>query len=167
MSVTSHPKRMPNLAILVAMTGDRTIGQAGRLPWNLPEDLRLFRRLTIGNTVVMGRRTYQAIGQPLAGRHNIVLSQTITTLPGSCVCPSFDAAIRSAEKFGRPVFVIGGRQVYQDAMPLACWMHVSWVAGHYPGDVVFPELDWAPWQICTEERLAGFRYVRYRHRDCC
>ena len=103
---------MPQVAIIVAMTKDRVIGTGNGLgnglPWHLPEDLQIFKHLTMGSAIIMGRKTHATIGRPLPGRHNIVLSRCQEELPGVQLCKSFAAGLTSAAQIGRPVFVIGG-----------------------------------------------------------
>ncbi|MDT8440729.1 MAG: dihydrofolate reductase [Desulfuromonadales bacterium] len=150
------------LAILVAMTTDRVIGVDGRLPWHLPEDLALFRRLTLGNSVLMGRRTFDAIGHPLAQRHNIVLSRTGTAIAGVTVCTGILEGLACAWRLGRPLFIIGGEELYRRALPIVDELHISWVRGEFRGDRHFPAFDLADWGLCEERELQGFRYCRYR-----
>jgi dihydrofolate reductase len=139
------------LAIIVAMTRDRVIGQGGTLPWDLPQDRQLFRELTTGNTVIMGRKTYESIKRPLPKRCNIVLSRTLTNLRGVTLCHSFPAALENARRFGQPVFVIGGAGLYHEALPAAAALHISWV-------------DLADWSAAEEKSYPGFHYVKYLRR---
>lgn len=162
-NLTERPD-LPRLAIIVAMTMDRVIGAAGQLPWDLPDDLQLFKRLTAGGTIIMGRKTQASIGRPLPGRHNIVLSRTRQDLPGMQVCHDFMNGLTAAARCGKPVFVIGGRQVYSEALPFAEDLHISWIDGQFAGDVHFPALDLDEW-VCSEaEDYPGFRYVHYRRK---
>jgi len=146
------------------MTRDRVIGLGDRLPWDLPEDLLLFKRLTIGKTVVMGRKTYESLGQPLPERRNIVLSRTLTDLPGVMVCKSLTEGLETGSQFSQPVFIIGGAEVYQKALPMASVLHISWVKRSFHGDVYFPEFDLAEWTEVEEQDYPGFRYVNYLRR---
>jgi dihydrofolate reductase len=161
---TSHPG-IPKVAIIVAMTKDRVIGSGKDLPWHLPEDLQLFKSLTMGGTIIMGRKTHAAIGRPLPGRHNIVLSRSQEELPGVEFCKSFVAGLTSAAQFGRPVFVIGGAELYQRALPIASELHISWVNGTVSGDVYFPEFDLADWSIYEEKGHQGFHYRHYKRKE--
>lgn len=158
---TAPARTMPELAIIVAMTRNLVIGSAGRLPWHLREDLQLFRRLTWGSTLIMGRKTYASIGRPLPGRVSIVLSRTRHEAAGVHCCDSFMAGLTVAARLGRPVFVIGGAQLYRKALPIAAQLHVSWVKGEYAGDVHFPALDFTTWSCCEEQEYQGFRYAHY------
>jgi len=153
---------MPQLAIVVAMTRDLVIGSGGGLPWQLPEELQLFKRITTGGSVIMGHKTYAAIGRPLPGRYNIVLSRSLEKLPGVQVCTSFIAGLTAAKRQGRPVFVIGGAELYRKALPIATELHISWVKGSFAGDVHFPGLDLADWSCCEEAEFPDFHYRHYR-----
>ena len=157
--------RGPEVAIVAAMTRDRVIGLNDRLPWDLPEDLHLFKRLTIGGTVVMGRKTYESIGQPLPERQNIVLSRTLNDLPGVIVCNSFTEGLETGRQFGQPVFILGGAELYQKALPIASGLHISWIKGAFAGSVYFPEFDLAEWMVTEEQDYSGFRYVKYLRKS--
>lgn len=150
------------LGLVAALTRHRVLGHRGALPWHLPEDLRLFRRLTWGHSVIMGRRTFDAIGHPLPGRRNIVLSRTLEALPGVLVCRSLDQALAAATADRGRAFVIGGAEIYRQALPLADTMELSWVRGDFPGDTFFPPFDPRRWQVAAASEHLGFRHVRYR-----
>lgn len=162
--MTSKPG-IPKVAIIVAMTSERVIGSGDTLPWHLPEDLQLFKRLTMGHTIIMGRKTYQSIGRPLPGRHNIVLGQFQKAPPGIQVCSSFMAGLISAAKIGHQVFVIGGENLYRKALPIASELHVSWVKDSVSGDVYFPEFALTDWIACEEMDRSAFHYIRYRRKN--
>ena len=143
------------------MTRDRVIGLGARLPWDLPEDLQQLRRLTTGNTVIMGRRTYESIGHPLPDRNNIVLSRSLNCLDGVMVCNSFISSVAAARQFGRPVFILGGVELYREALPIASALHISWVREAFADNVYFPEFDLADWTVAEEHDYPDFRYVKY------
>lgn len=153
-----------SLALIVAMTADGVIGAAGGIPWDLPEDRRLFRRLTIGNTVIMGRVTYASLAGPLPERHNLVVTRSTASLPGATVCPNLPAALETAARHGRPIFVIGGVELYREALPLADTLHISWVDGNFPGDRFFPPLDLSTWQVAETTAGRGFTHVVYHRK---
>lgn len=152
---------LPKIAIIVAMTEDHVIGAESGLPWHLPEDLQLFKTLTLGNTVIMGRKTFTSIGKPLPGRHNIVLSRKDNPLVGVEVYPNLLKGLAAAAKHGKPVFVIGGAEVYEKALPIAAEMHISWVEDKYQGDTYFPEFDLNQWQKASQKSCPGFTYTHY------
>ena len=130
------------LSLIVAMSRNRVIGDHGRLPWSLPADLARFKDLTMGHTVIMGRQTYESLGRPLPGRTNVVLSRSGKFDPadGVEVCDSLAAAIRQHEADDE-VFVIGGQEVYRQALPIADRIYLTLVDRDYEGDAVFPEYD--------------------------
>jgi dihydrofolate reductase len=146
------------------MTRDRVIGRDGQLPWDLPADRRLFRRLTLGNTVIMGRLTFASLAGALPERHNLVVSRTCRQLPGATVCPDFTAALAVGRQLGRPLFVIGGVELYRRALALAGTVHVSWVEGSYPGDRRFPPFPVDTWQPVAITGYPGFEYVIYQRQ---
>lgn len=146
------------------MTRHQLIGADNSLPWHLPEDLALFRRLTLGNTVVMGHRTYRSLGTPLRGRNNIVLSRQPVEIRGVTVCRGFREGLATALDWGRPVFFIGGVDIYRRALPLADQLHISWVKQDFEGDRYFPAVDWTEWQTCSEQDFPDFRYLRLQRR---
>ena len=135
------------VSLVVAYARNRVIGRDGGLPWHLPSDMKHFRELTTGGTVVMGRKTYASIPEkfrPLPGRRNMVLSRDATfRAPGAEVLPSLVAALDAC---GRDCFVIGGGATYTDALPLAERVYATEVAEDVEGDTFFPALadeEWA------------------------
>jgi dihydrofolate reductase len=157
--------KVPSVALITAMTSDRVIGSRGTLPWHLPDDLLLFKRLTLGCTVMMGRKTHSSIGHPLSGRHNIVLSRSCSELAGAEACGSFMEGLLAAARFGRPLFVIGGAQLYHQALPITSELHISWVKAAHTGNIYFPEFDLDDWVSCDERDYPEFCYVHYRRRN--
>jgi dihydrofolate reductase len=144
------------------MTAAGIIGHAGRIPWDLPEDRRLFRQLTEGGTVIMGRRTFESLPRALDNRCNIILSRSGRHSPGGESCLSLSAGLALARGIGRPIFVIGGVEVYREALPLADNLHISWVDGEFAGDRHFPAVDFTAWEVVTTTSYPGFRYMAYR-----
>lgn len=154
-----------DLIIVAAMTADRVIGRKERLPWDIPADLALFRRLTMGHCLVMGRKTYESIGRPLPGRTNIVVSGTMDPVPGVIVCRDFAGAVQRSLQQGCKVFFIGGREIYRQALAVAGRMYISWVKENYEGDCRFPPFRQSAWVIEEERDFGAFRRVVYRRRE--
>lgn len=129
------------LSLIVAVSENGVIGRANRLPWRLPEDLQRFRRLTTGHPVIMGRKTFESIGKPLPGRTSIVVSRT-ERFPGTITARSLDEALEEAARApgADATFVIGGGEVYREALPLAARIHLTRVHARVDGDATFPEL---------------------------
>lgn len=161
-----------SIHIIVAMTAQRVIGRQGRLPWHLPEDLQLFRSITWGHPIIMGRRTFESLPAPLPGRANLVVSTQLSPQPGIEVHAGFHEALAAAGRQGSHAYVIGGAALYREALPLAQELHVSWISGNFPGDTRFPALFADDWQLVTQQPHSGFIYCHYRknrpstrHRD--
>lgn len=143
--------------ILVAMTRDGLIGTGDHIPWHMPTELQLFRAITLGGTVVMGRNTFMSLGRPLAQRSNIVISTTLpTTTPGIRVCRDFPAAVAAAEAAGGKVFYIGGREIYRLALERVELMRISWIPGVYAGEHYFPEFDRRSWRLAASTDHGDF-----------
>jgi len=125
------------ISLVVAMDESGLIGRNGQLPWRLPEDLRHFRRLTLGKTVLMGRKTWDSLGKPLDGRRNWVLSRDPAFRPAGCeVFATLEQAL-AAPRAGELV-VIGGAELYRQALPLAHVVHLTRVHARVEGDTFFP-----------------------------
>jgi dihydrofolate reductase len=139
------------VAIIVAADEQGGIGLKGRLPWHLPDDLRRFKALTMGKPLVMGRKTYESIGRPLSGRHNIVISrQAGLEIAGCTVAGSLEAALAAAEAVPA-VFVIGGAEIYRLALPCADVVYLTRVHASVGADTCFPELDSTQWEEASRE----------------
>lgn len=159
--------------MVAALDRRRAIGRDGQLPWQLPDDLRRFKALTLGKPLLMGRRTAQSLGRALPGRRNLVLTRSgQAPFPGMEVVASLDAAIASAETDGEQLCVIGGGEVYALALPLAACMHLTHVDAVVEGaDAFFPEFDPGDWEIAAREPHAAdakhafaFEFVDYLRR---
>ncbi len=140
------------LALMVAMAENRVIGRNNNLPWYLPEDLKYFKKTTMGKPIIMGRKTYESIGKPLPGRTNIVVTRNANfTADGVRVVHSLDDAIALATQISiidgsSEAIVIGGGQIYQAALPLVETLYVTQVHAKVEGDAFFPEVNWQNWQ---------------------
>ncbi len=141
----------PRIYLVAAVAANGIIGAAGHLPWRLPEDLKHFKRLTMGHPVIMGRRTWESLGGPLPGRENIVVStRRGYEAPGAAVASSLDAALALCA--GEPVaFVIGGARLFEAALPLASGLVMTEIKRDYAGDTRFPEYDRSQWRESQRE----------------
>jgi dihydrofolate reductase len=149
------------LTAIVAMTPDRTIGKDGGLPWHLPEDLKLFKRHTTGNPIVMGRKTWDSIGFPLPNRQSIVLTRDTTwSAKGANIIHSPEA-LSSLDLITDNVFIIGGAQVYKTFMPQLDEILVSHIYENFPGDTQFPEFESLFPHVSVEETYDSFELRRY------
>ena len=160
------------VAIIAAVASNGVIGHRNRMPWQLPEDLRRFRQLTLGHAVIMGRRTFESIGGPLAGRDNIVITRSPDWTRSGCrAVRSLDAAL-AAVVAPRDAFVIGGAQIYALALPIASRLYMTEIERDFEGDAFFPEFDRLRWREASRESrvldtAGGFRYhfVAYDPRE--
>ncbi len=158
---------MEPLSIVVAMTPDRVIGKDGGLPWHIPEDLRHFREVTTGHSIIMGRKTHDSIGRALPGRQNIIITRrTGARFEGCEVVDTLEGAIKLARRGGdlEPM-VIGGASIYRLALPLCTRIYLTEVAQEVDGDTFFPEIDWAEWKEAARRFGRGVTY-RTMDRQC-
>jgi dihydrofolate reductase len=142
------------ISIIAAMDEDRIIGRDGALPWHLPADLRRFKQLTVGHAIIMGRKTWESIGRVLPERLMIVVSRQRGFQPDNVhVAGSLDEACRLARAQEKgEVFVIGGTEIYRQALPLADRMYLTRVHAHVGGDAYFPSFDPDRWTLIESER---------------
>ncbi|WP_372866540.1 dihydrofolate reductase [Pseudomonas sp.] len=147
------------LCLIAALAQNRVIGRDNQLPWHLPADLKHFKALTLGKPIIMGRKTWDSLGRPLPGRLNLVVSrQPSLQFEGAEVFASLEAAIVRAEQWAREqgvdeLMLIGGAQLYQQALPLAARLYLTRVDISPEGDAWFPEFD-AAWQRTAAETFA-------------
>lgn len=143
------------VSMITAMAKQRVIGRNGSMPWHLPADLAHFKRCTMGCPVIMGRKTYDSIGRPLPGRKNIVLSRSQSLAIESCtVVNSLDEALILVEDDAE-VFIIGGQQLYRQALPLSHRLYLTHIDAEFEGDTFFPEYSHSDWnQFSTESYLS-------------
>ena len=137
------------VALIAAVADNGVIGRAGDLPWRLPADLKRFRRLTMGHHLIVGRKTWQSIGQPLAGRQILVLTRAGAVEPsGAEPCGSLDEALARAAAAGDDEpFVAGGAEVYRLALPGADRLYLTRVHARPEGEVRFPAFDAERWRL--------------------
>ena len=145
------------VSLIAAMSENRVIGRAGKLPWHLPADLRRFKRLTTGCTVIMGRKTFESIDEkPLPGRRNIVVSRRAGYAPaGVEVATAVEAALEAAGASAGGadvVYVVGGGEIYRVALPLADRLDLTIVHTTAEGDATFPAFDESQWRLTLDER---------------
>ena len=152
------------LSIIVAMARNRVIGAAGAIPWHLPNELKLFKSVTMGHHIIMGRKTYESIGRLLPGRTTVIVTrQPDYHVPGALSAHSLDAAI-AACRGDDNIFVIGGGELYRAALPLADRIYLTTVDAEPAGDTFMPELDPAEWRVSTSETFSADDRHRYSYR---
>lgn len=143
------------LSLIVAVGENNEIGKGGKMPWHLPADLKHFKALTLGRPVIMGRRTFAAIGKPLPGRRNIVVSRDPAfRAPGCETARSFaDALVLAAG--AKEIMLIGGGELYREALPRAQRVYLTRVHARFDADTFFPPLDSAEWKETAREDHAA------------
>ncbi len=158
------------ISLIVAIANNNAIGINNQLPWHLPEDLKRFKELTNGKVVIMGRKTFDSIiaklGKPLPNRTNVVITrQTTLKVPeGVIVQASLEDALRSYGDSGE-VFVIGGGEIYRQALELADRLYVTHVNQRIENaDAFFPEIDPKKWRLESEDKREGFTFAVYTRR---
>jgi dihydrofolate reductase len=140
------------LGLVVAVARNGGIGFKNALPWRIPEDLKRFKAVTLGHAVVMGRATHESIGRPLPERRNVVVSRTATAIPGCEVARSLDEALTLARTTDSMPMVIGGAQLYAEAMPLATHLFLTEVERDVEADTFFPAWERREWREVKRER---------------
>ena len=140
-------------ALIVAMSRNRVIGRNNKLPWYLPGDLRYFKQATMGKPIIMGRKTWDSIGRPLPGRMNVVISRTVAakSLPEALVKAEAQAELEGGDE----VMIIGGGQIYAEALPMVDRMYITQVHAEVDGDAFFPEVNWDEWEEIGREDFSA------------
>lgn len=151
-----------SVSLIVAAAENDVIGRGGTLPWRLPRDLKEFKRRTMGHTLVMGRRTWESIGRALPGRRSIVLTRSPAfEADGAQVTGSLEEALELAA--GEEVFVIGGAEVYRQALPQAQRLYLTRVHAEVDGDVLLPKIDWGEWEKLEDTRFEADERHAHAH----
>lgn len=146
-----RPSVHPSVAVIAAVAQNGVIGRAGQLPWRLRGDLQRFKQVTLGHPIIMGRRTWVSIGRPLPGRLNIVVTrQPAFDAAGAVVVHSLADALAAAAPAGE-AFVIGGAELYREALPQAARLYLTTVQARVEGDTTFPPFDPAAWRRVRSE----------------
>ncbi len=149
------------ISIIAAMAKNRVIGHRGKMPWHLSEDLKHFRKITWGKPILMGRKTFEAIGRPLPGRQNIIVSRNTQFRAAACtIVTSIEAGMAMAE--GNELMVIGGATLYEALLPRAETLYLTLIDTDFPGDTFFPPWEPSQWlevarQTCSTDPK-GFPY---------
>ena len=152
------------VTILAAVARNGVIGVDGGLPWHLPDELALFKELTLGHVLVMGRRTYESVGRPLPGRTTVVVTRQAdwdAGAEGVLRAGSVPEALELASGLGGDVFVVGGAQLYAEALASADRLALTFVDAEPVGDTTFPDVDWSQWRDVARRAGDGWEHVTY------
>ncbi|MGD0959610.1 MAG: dihydrofolate reductase [Methylomonas sp.] len=151
------------ISLIVAMASNRAIGINGKMPWRLPADLKHFKKLTMGSAVLMGRKTFEAIGHPLPGRENIIITRNSGYRQPDClVFTDLISALRHCAT--RPeIFVIGGASLYQDLLSQAHFLYLTEIHKNFTGDTFFPEFNRQDWLELEKRQIDDDPTVDYAY----
>ena len=155
----------PRISIIVAMDKKRGIGKDNHLLFKIPEDFKRMKNLTFGHPIIMGRKTFESIGRVLEGRTNIVITRDLTyEVPGGIVVHSLEEGVKLArEKDQREVFIFGGAQVFEEAMPMVDRLYLTIVEGDFGADTFFP--DYSAFKKVLYEKSGEFDILKYKFLD--
>lgn len=149
------------IALVVAYDQNQIIGRNGSLPWHYPEDLKYFKKVTSGHTVLMGRKTYesilQSLGKPLPNRHHVVVSTTLKDDRVE-VISDLNAYLKGAQE---DLYVIGGASIYTQTLPMADRLYITHIDASFAGDTVFPPWDRSQYKIVEETQSGPLRFAVY------
>lgn len=160
------------ISIVVAVAENNVIGKENQLIWHLPADLRHFKQLTMGHPIVMGRKTYESIGKPLPGRTSIIITrQKGYTAQGCIVVNSIAEALEKAKALDEQVYIIGGAEIYRQALPFTDTIYLTKVHHTFEGDTFFPELAEAEWKEASayhhdpdEKNTYGYSFIELKRQ---
>ena len=158
------------LAIIAAISENNVIGNKGKIPWHISEDLKRFKKLTLNHPVIMGRNTYfsilEQLGKPLPNRTNIVLSNdpNFNSDEQIIVARTLSEAVKKASNLDEQIYFIGGQKVYEQAIKIANYMHLTLVKGIYDGDAFFPKLNSQEWREVFREYHENFSFADYNRK---
>ncbi len=142
------------ISLLLAMDRNHVIGLNNDLPWRLPKDLRFFKEKTTGNTIVMGRKTYDSMGGALPNRRNVIITNSEKSFPENVDVVHNLESIREWDKEnpGEEVFVIGGGNIFKQILPFADRMYITWIDHDFDGDTYFPEFSELDWSLTSKRK---------------
>ena len=152
---------MSTLSLIVAHANNRVIGHNNTLPWHLPEDLKRFRALTMGHSIIMGRKTYESLGRLLPGRTTVIVTRNKDyKVEGALIAHSLQASLLLAAGDDEP-FVIGGAELYKDGLKLANKLYITEVHAEFAGDAFLPEIDLSAWNLSEKQGYIAENGLEY------
>jgi len=157
---------MSPITLILARADNGVIGNAGRIPWRIPDDMKRFKALTMGKPIVMGRKTWESFPKrPLPGRTNIVITRDETyNAEGAIVTHSLEDALRQAAREApRAIMIVGGGEIYREVLPRATRIELTEVHRDFPGDAVMPEFSKSDWREVGREEHATADDLRYSY----
>ena len=152
---------MPDIILISAMSSDRVIGTKDGMPWNVPEEYRQYLNFIRGQSVIMGRRTYEIFGNDLTSKRVWVLSRSLKPDNSYLLANSLEQAVQEAKQYEEEIFVAGGASIYQQALSIADKMYISIIKGNYEGIAYFPDFDSSAWEITEQREAEAFTFIKY------
>ena len=144
------------ISAIVAMASNRVIGNQGDIPWKIPGEQKMFKEITLGHAIIMGRKTYESIGRPLPGRTNIVITRQADYQASGCiVAHDLDSALQSCPHQETEAFICGGGQLYQASWPVTDRIYLTVLLREVAGDTYFPEISENEFKVTTSEHIEG------------
>jgi dihydrofolate reductase len=144
------------ISLIAAMASNRVIGSKGNIPWKIPGEQKMFKKITIGHTAIMGRKTFESLGRPLPERTNIIVTrQTEYLAPGCTIAHDLDQALTACAHDEDEAFICGGGQLYHEALPLADKIYLTIILREIAGDTYFPEISETDFRVTTTNRIDG------------
>ena len=153
------------LFLIAAMAKNRVIGKDGKMPWHIPKELEIFKSVTMNHPIIMGRKTHESIGRILPNRTNIIVTRNkdYKTFRGVIVCNDLQEAISIGKTYATEVFVIGGEDIYKQALPSADNIYLSIIEKEYAGDAFFPEFE-EDFSVFASEYYDDFTFHKYKRK---
>ncbi|HKI73796.1 MAG TPA: dihydrofolate reductase [Pseudomonadales bacterium] len=139
-------------SIVVARSRNNVIGNGNEIPWRVKGEQKLFKEITMGGILVMGRKTYDSIGRPLPGRETIIVTRNPEYSAEGCrIAPSLEAALELARRSDRPIYIVGGGEIYRQALPVVDAVHITTIETDVEGDVTFPDFPTSAFRLEDEQ----------------
>lgn len=153
---------MIDISIVAARSQNNVIGQDLEIPWRVKGEQQLFKRITMGGTLIMGRLTFESIGRPLPGRKTVIVSRNPDLQADACLTASnLNDALKTAFALAKPIFVVGGGEIYRQTLPMAKWLHLTTIETEVQGNVHFPSFDRHDYQLLENETFESNLNYRY------
>jgi len=152
------------VSIIAAISKNNVLGNKGMIPWHIKGEQKRFKELTTGNTIILGRKSFEEIGKPLSDRKTILISSTLAISTANCITVASLSDALSSVKGAKEVFIAGGGRVYQEAMPLVDRIYLTVIDLEVEGDTFFPEIDYKQFNKVYEEKIEGnISYTYYTY----
>lgn len=155
---------MPKRIIIAALSRDHIIGTQDGMPWNVPEEYAQYLDFVRGQSVIMGRKTFEIFREDLSSKRAFVVSRQLDAGPGYEVCEGLDQALARAQTFPETIFVAGGASIYAQALDKVDQLYLSYIKGDFDGIAYFPEFDQSLWEIIKQEDHPRFQFVVYQRK---